>query len=383
MKKSLIALAALTALAGSAFAQSSVSVSGRLDLGYSDKELDVKATTNSNTASKTIGAGLLGTSFLAFSGSEDLGGGLKANFRVESAWSGSAATTLGDRGLWAELQGGFGSLRAGNQNTFARDTWTSFSQAGAINPVGDLNSSTAEDAGGTSGHTAFNTAVRYTTPSFNGFTASAAVSKATVDTTGVKSGSDGSSFGASYTAGKFAAAANQSKVTTQVASVAGVTGLSAIYYTSAGVVTTTAGSNTLIRAAVTAVTAADAYEQEEKITSAAASYDFGVAKVSAIYMKKTQDNSNGTGRALDRDSMTYGISAPLGKSVLFAQYGTGSNKTSNGSTDADLKAYQLGARYMFSKRTIGYVATGKVEHEVSATSRNEYTETVVGLQHLF
>jgi predicted porin len=382
MKKSLIALAALTAFATVAQAQSSVTVSGRVDMGYSDKELDVKATTNSNTSTNTIVANTLATSFIALSGSEDLGGGLKANFRVETGFTGAAATTLGDRAAWLELNGGFGSLRAGLQNTDHRDTWTSFSQAGAINPVGDLNSSTAEDAGGTSGHTAFKTAIKYSTPTVNGFSASASIAKATVDTTGVKSGSDGQSFGAKYATGKFRAAVATSKTTSNTAAVAAVAAKDATYYTSSGVVTTTSGSNTLLTAAVTAVSAAAAYDTDEKINSAAAEYDFGVAKVSAIYMKKTQQATNSSVKALDRDSMTYGISAPVGKAVLFAQYGTGENVTS-GTTTADLKAYQVGARYFLSKRTLGYIATGNVKHEVSATNKNDYSETVVGLLHTF
>ena len=65
MKKLLIATAAFAMVAGTAQAQSSVTVSGRVDMGYSDKELDVKGTTNSNTSTNTIGANTLATSFIA------------------------------------------------------------------------------------------------------------------------------------------------------------------------------------------------------------------------------------------------------------------------------------------------------------------------------
>jgi predicted porin len=101
-------------------------------------------------------------------------------------------------------------------------------------------------------------------------------------------------------------------------------------------------------------------------------------------MKKTQQATNSSEKALDRDTITYGISAPVGKAVLFAQYGTGDNVTT-GTTgaSADLKAYQVGARYFLSKRTFGYIATGNVKHEVSATNKNDYSETVVGLLHAF
>ena len=92
MKKTLVALAALSATAG-ALAQSSVTIYGTLDasVAYVNKStLAVK-----NSADKVIGyeAGksvvLLNDSAITTSrwgmrGTEDLGGGLKANFNLES-----------------------------------------------------------------------------------------------------------------------------------------------------------------------------------------------------------------------------------------------------------------------------------------------------------
>jgi hypothetical protein len=75
MKKLLIATAALALVAGSAVAQSSATVSGRMDIGFSDKSLNANA--SSDTTSKTIVDSPMYSNFLRFSGSEDLGGGLK------------------------------------------------------------------------------------------------------------------------------------------------------------------------------------------------------------------------------------------------------------------------------------------------------------------
>jgi predicted porin len=79
MKKTLVALAALAATAS--FAQSAVSITGYVDRAY-------LATDNSNNAkdANTV-ASAAGTTTLVFSGSEDLGGGLKAGFLVGTDWT--------------------------------------------------------------------------------------------------------------------------------------------------------------------------------------------------------------------------------------------------------------------------------------------------------
>ena len=70
MKKSLIALAVLGSVAGVAQAQSSVSVYGIADaVLHKDKD-----------ASAALTSGGVSGSRLGFKGTEDLGGGLKANF---------------------------------------------------------------------------------------------------------------------------------------------------------------------------------------------------------------------------------------------------------------------------------------------------------------
>ena len=103
MKKSLLALAAMGAFAGAAQAQSSVTVYGLLDYGYggsSQTAAGPAAATSSsggipggytNAVIKTQTSGLGGngesTSRIGFRGTEDLGGGLKANFQIENRFS--------------------------------------------------------------------------------------------------------------------------------------------------------------------------------------------------------------------------------------------------------------------------------------------------------
>jgi len=138
MKKSLIALAALAAT--SAFAQSSVTMYGNFDVGYGDH----KTTSRDGTAfTKTAGVmdGSWAGSRLGFRGTEDLGGGLKANFLIEQGINvtspeafnqrvasgghqiaGSSTYSIGsNRQTYAGISGGFGEIRAGYQYTNSYD----------------------------------------------------------------------------------------------------------------------------------------------------------------------------------------------------------------------------------------------------------------------
>jgi len=393
MKKSLLALAALSAFATAAQAQSSVTVSGRMDVGFSDKSISAAAASPVDVDSKTIDNSPMYTSFLRLNGSEDLGGGLKANFFLETNLLNNPSA-LGDRGMWIELAGNFGSLRAGTQNTITRDVWTAFSQSGAINIVGDLNSSTGEDAGGTAGVAGFEKAIKYTTPSFNGVRLSAAMNSASVDTAGNKTGTDGSSYGLSYAAGKFALLAGFS---TGKAYTAAVTTAASIVDTRVANGDCTAGSTVICSAAdslgtgfrqKTTFTAADTapkYETKTDITAIAASYDFGVARASVTYVDKdVKRNTTAITGAVDRQTTTFSAQTQnLGKTVLFANYGFGDQETAGNGYKGDLTAMQVGVKYNLSKRTQAYLATGKVEHDISATTKNDYKETAVGLVHLF
>jgi predicted porin len=86
MKKLLIATAALAMVAGTVQAQSSVTVYGLLDMGYAAQQTKATNTTNAGITTKTQAIGAsegLAASRLGFRGTEDLGGGLKADFVYE------------------------------------------------------------------------------------------------------------------------------------------------------------------------------------------------------------------------------------------------------------------------------------------------------------
>ena len=126
MKKTLVALAA-TAATG-AFAQ--VAITGNIDLGIAAVNAQSATSNLSGLASNNVS-----TSSYAFSGSEDLGGGLRAGFKLETTIAANNASTLDSAiptgytaqgSFWSgspfnaeqfiSLSGGFGTVRAGVPN---------------------------------------------------------------------------------------------------------------------------------------------------------------------------------------------------------------------------------------------------------------------------
>ncbi len=110
MNKTLSTLAAvaLTAAAAPALAQSSVTLFGVLDV-------NARAVKNDETQNRLDNSGLT-SSRIGVRGTEDLGGGLKAQFWLEGAIS----PDTGEGGSWQRrstvgLQGGFGELRLGRE----------------------------------------------------------------------------------------------------------------------------------------------------------------------------------------------------------------------------------------------------------------------------
>ncbi len=107
MKRTLIAAAAVLA-AGTAFAQSSVTLYGRVNTSVEyQKASSGNKTVLENNASRW---GIRGT--------EDIGGGLKGLFVLESGFNsdngGLTRSGLFDREAWVGLQGNFGRVRLGN-----------------------------------------------------------------------------------------------------------------------------------------------------------------------------------------------------------------------------------------------------------------------------
>ncbi|MDB5990922.1 MAG: porin [Herbaspirillum sp.] len=124
MKKSLLALAVLGSFAAAAQAQTSVTIYGVVDMGVMYQN---KAGTNNNSLF-AVQSGVMSGSRLGFKGSEDLGGGLKANFQLEMGFTANngagaqqdaGSNTLFGRTSTVGLSGNFGSINIGRQTDFA------------------------------------------------------------------------------------------------------------------------------------------------------------------------------------------------------------------------------------------------------------------------
>lgn len=155
MKKSLIALASL-AVVTAASAQSSVTLYGIADVVIH----------KDTGASTTLTSGGVSTSRWGIKGSEDLGGGLNANFNFEQGINlGDGSTGSGfNRQAWMGLSGGFGEVKLGK-------AWNAYDDfAGAGNSAFDANVLSPAIIAPSYTYVANpNKGVYYSTPSFGGF----------------------------------------------------------------------------------------------------------------------------------------------------------------------------------------------------------------------
>lgn len=124
MKKTLLACAALTAFAGAASAQSSVTLFGVVDAGIRHVKTGDVSTTKLGTDGNS-------PSRFGFRGTEGLGNGLSANFWLEGGFNpdtGTIGSKLFSRRSTVGLSGGFGEVR------FGRDTLATYNNASQFDP---------------------------------------------------------------------------------------------------------------------------------------------------------------------------------------------------------------------------------------------------------
>lgn len=159
MKKSLIAVALLAA--SSAFAQSNVTVYGLVDASIAHEK-------NGGTASAArLDSGNQSGSRLGFKGTEDLGGGLKANFVLEAGYNvddgASAQGALFGRQAYVGLAGAFGAFNLGRQKAPMYDVMDKLDPF-KIGMAGDANRLFKTTV-------RVNNAITYFTPVMSGFSA--------------------------------------------------------------------------------------------------------------------------------------------------------------------------------------------------------------------
>ncbi|MEF7616459.1 porin [Aquincola sp. MAHUQ-54] len=162
MKRSLLCFAALAAVAGTASAQSSVTVFGILDAG-------VRYVKNGDRDQVLLSSGGVATSRLGFRGTEDLGGGLKAGFWLESQVNvdaGTSATKFWHRRSTVSLSGNFGEVRLGRDFSPTYRVATAsdpFSDTG-IGAIANVFSASSINGGAYATHTRLDNSVSYFLP---------------------------------------------------------------------------------------------------------------------------------------------------------------------------------------------------------------------------
>ncbi len=392
MKKLLIASAALAMVAGTAQAQSSVTVYGIIDTGYNNVENTTSAGVKTDTTQIRTN-GEASTSRFGLRGTEDLGGGVKANFVIESnigntnANNTAGSTNLGDRLFWVGLEDAkLGQLRLGQQDSTVRSNWLAHDQLAFANVVGNLAHNQAGVANGTGSsdaaagsHTAFNTAVNYISPRISGVQLTLGVMQndSQAGTANKQKTGSGSQAGLNYQAGKFSAGVAYVEANTDVNAV-----------TATGVYTSASSATAPVSTSNLGVPAVAAQQTKNKETSAAASYDLGVAKLAYIYNKRDSKNASDASAwasNVDRTSHSFSVSAPVGaKTVLRAGYGFGELRQGAASNyNADIKGMQAAVNYNLSKRTTAYAIYGDESREISATTKAKTKEYSVGVRHSF
>ena len=355
MKKTLVAIAALAAFG--AQAQSSVQIDGIMDAGY--QSLDYKG----NKASGFGGNGS-STSQLNIRGTEDLGGGMKASFRVENDWSvvsngfnqggatgtnspvaGTATGSFGNGELRVGVAGPFGAVDFGALN------YHSLAGVSAVaNPYG-----TAIGSGyGSILRTNYNASAvrsdnsaRYTTPTYAGFSANYLVAKKQDMSTNTTFGNATNALGyyqftgvqelgLSYNNGPLAAA------------------FSAMTFDRTGLGTNAAGTP---------------YDNTKtKLNSLGVSYTIGAAKLGYLNQTNKGDTATSVDMAVNLFSVTY----TMGNVVLSAMTGNNNNKyaytstTANASTAAaKSKMMSFGADYNMSKTTALYLRNESITDDAN------------------
>ena len=310
MKKSLIALAVL-GVAGVAHAQSSVTLYGIVDVGIiKDKD-----------AATELRSGGMSTSRLGFKGTEDLGGGLSAVFKLE----GSLAVDTGtpdalkfNRESYVGLAGGFGEVRFGKN-------WTAYDDiAFNTNSVFD---STFAPTNIWAAYALYNAnpdnGIKYVSPTFGGVSGAF--------TTNLREGGDArtSSFHVKYEGGP-------------------------VY----------AGLGYQIDKVGTA---------ETKFTIVNGSYDFGVAKLLGSVGRVAIDGG------ADVDELSLGADFPVGDALTLSA-GVASSKVDGGSETG--RSAALGLSYALSKRTTAYGGVRK-DNDAATAAGGIDTRYGVGIRHTF
>lgn len=351
MKKSLLALAALTAFAGVASAQSSVTLFGVVDL-------NARNVKNGSAGSlKTLSTDGLASTRFGVRGVEDLGGGLRAGFWLEagfgadtaggaSAGTDASGNRIGTGGLvfnrraTLSLLGGFGEVRLGRDYTPTFWNHTIFDPFGTNGVASQTNLITP--AAGASGSN---------TTRVLGYTSN-----------GINSGtSTGTVVRADNSIGYFLPTMGGLYGQVMIAAGEGFTGAKYIggrFGYSAGPI------NVAVAVGRTEVTSS----ADLSAVNFGGSWNLGFATLMAQFHTYEADRTGAAGFTLDRslDNWMIGAVMPMGASSFKFSYAKSSGEFSDTVRDGDATQLGLGYQYDLSKRTALYANYSRVKNNNGA-----------------
>jgi len=325
MQKKLIALAVAALAAGSAFAQSNVTVYGIVDVGFTNRSSNIAKHTKSQNA---INSGQSAPSLIGFTGVEDLGNGNKVLFVLENGFqtdTGADNSPYFDEQAFLGATGGWGTAIAGRlvapRHGFLK----------ALDPfhsgtVGQYRNVYLDQA--TTDVARVNNAVAYVSPTFTGFNVTAAYATHA----GIL--------------GDQEHVANKSDLRTYTL---------LPRYTNGPLDVGFAWQYVKIKDASPAA--------RQSQWTLGASYDFGAVKLSAAYDNFSAKNAvralNGAKKV---NSWLLGLSVPFGKSAV--QFSFNQNRAKdNGGVNEKARQFAVGYTYSLSKRTNFYAAFATIRDD--------------------
>lgn len=336
--------------AAGAFAQSSVSLYGVIDLAVGSVQYAGAAGGADNTRTTKIDSNTMTTSFIGFKGIEDLGGGLKVGFAIESflrpdtGASGRFGTDpFWGRAAFVSIQNDLGKLTLGRQGNLL------FSQVAGYNPLGGAFGVspavrlTFGKWGNDLGDSGWSNALTYQSPNWAGLTGTVQLQAPEV------SGKDLSyGLGLSYVSGPFAIA----------------------------------GAWQDLRSATAPKTDLTA-TQKQSFGLLSSSYDFGVAKLFAQVGEFSNKGFVGASQ-IKTSLFQLGASVPVSKDgKVLVSYGQSKEKPVDGGVTPVTKhtIFTLGYDHYLSKRTDLY---GMVMlDDEKGTGFKKGTTYLVGVRHAF
>lgn len=350
--RTLFAIVALGG-AGSATAQSSVQFGGVIDTFAGANQLSGNSHQFAN-----VGTGGLSTAYFGFTGIEDLGDGLQAEFALSSPFQSDSGTqgrfandTLFSREASVGIKGGFGAIKLG------RYTSPNFLSAVQFNPFGNstvvapllLHSYVPTFGDRTvwrnsiAGDSGWSNQIAYITPEFNGFKADF-----------------------HYQFGEVAGSAGKNNVGARVFYFKGPVGLTAY-------VQRVQVNNALDQGGTTSVLNAADSPTSQRAWFIGGSYDFTRVKLFGTY----QQTRNNVGA--NDETMQLGSSIPVGKGNILASWAQTRRVGSVTGADLSRNTASIGYDHFLSQRTDLYTV-----FMYDKISRQDQANSIfLGIRHRF